>query len=218
GGRSNGSQDGAGEVVGRGEHGVAGDRPRAGDPALEQRIAAMEGDVAELNALVSELLGMVKLDSAQAMTAAPFDLTAALRNCIATLPRPIDASLPDLGMVVGDQRLLTRAFGNLLRNAVKYADREIAVSARRLLDGEIEIDVEDDGPGIPEHERERIFEPFYRLDRSRDRASGGFGLGLSIAQKAVALHGGVIKVGSSALGGARMTIVLPAKPAGRQPS
>ena len=57
---------------------------------------------------------------------------------------------------------------------------------------------------------ERIFEPFYRLDRSRDRASGGFGLGLSIAYKAVALHGGTIRVEQSPLGGARFVISLPA--------
>jgi two-component system OmpR family sensor kinase len=73
----------------------------------------------------------------------------------------------------------------------------------------VEIVVEDDGPGIPEAERERIFEPFYRLDRSRDRATGGFGLGLSIAHKAVLLHGGTLSVDASALGGARFAIILP---------
>jgi two-component system OmpR family sensor kinase len=69
--------------------------------------------------------------------------------------------------------------------------------------------VEDDGPGIPEDERERIFEPFYRLDRSRDRATGGFGLGLSIARKAVLLHGGSVHVEGSRLGGARFVVSLP---------
>jgi two-component system OmpR family sensor kinase len=71
------------------------------------------------------------------------------------------------------------------------------------------IAVEDDGPGIPEAERERIFEPFFRLDRSRDRATGGFGLGLSIARKAVLLHGGRLAVEESKLGGARFVITLP---------
>jgi two-component system OmpR family sensor kinase len=73
----------------------------------------------------------------------------------------------------------------------------------------VQIVVEDDGPGIPQTERERIFEPFYRLDRSRDRATGGFGLGLSIARKAINLHGGSLVVEDSALGGARFVIVLP---------
>jgi len=73
----------------------------------------------------------------------------------------------------------------------------------------VQVVVEDDGPGIPDAERERIFEPFYRLDRSRDRNTGGFGLGLSIARKAVELHGGTLSAGASALGGARFTITLP---------
>jgi two-component system OmpR family sensor kinase len=84
----------------------------------------------------------------------------------------------------------------------------VALSARRD-GGLLEIMVDDDGPGIPDEERERIFEPFYRLDRSRDRATGGFGLGLSIARKAVALHGGVLAVQRSPLGGARFVISLP---------
>lgn len=109
---------------------------------------------------------------------------------------------------MGDQRLLARAVGNLLRNAQKYGARRIALSARHGT--QIEIVVEDDGPGVPEADRERIFEPFYRLDRSRDRATGGFGLGLSIAQKALALHGGTIRVEQSALGGARFVIAFPA--------
>lgn len=66
--------------------------------------------------------------------------------------------------------------------------------------------MEDNGPGIPESERDRIFEPFYQIDRSRDRSTGGFGLGLSIVQKAVALHGGSVTVGTSRLGGARFTV------------
>lgn len=100
--------------------------------------------------------------------------------------------------------------GNMLRNAQKYAERSIAVSAGRR-NGAVEIVIEDDGPGIPPAERERIFEPFYRLDRSRDRATGGFGLGLSIARKAVAPHGGAIRVDRSALGGAKFVVALSVK-------
>ena len=103
---------------------------------------------------------------------------------------------------------MARAVGNLLRNAQKYAQGRIVLSARRTSEG-IEIAIDDDGPGIPAEEREKIFDPFYRLDRSRDRATGGFGLGLSIAQKAVVLHGGRLRVETSTLGGARFVIELP---------
>ncbi|MES2018408.1 MAG: ATP-binding protein [Pseudomonadota bacterium] len=186
-------------------------RGAAANPALEARIVAMEGDVAELNGLVNELLSMSRLTSRETLQLETFALAPALEDCIAALP-PNDCATrfdpaPPLGEVNADRRLLARAIGNLLRNAQKYCERQVALSARRA-DG-IEIMVDDDGPGIPEEERERIFEPFYRLDRSRDRATGGFGLGLSIAFKAVALHGGTIRVEASPLGGARFVISLP---------
>ena len=185
---------------------------RAADPALHKRIAAMGGDLAELNALVNELLSMSKLDNAREAQRAPFEMAPMLRDCIGGLHPQPEQLLSDLdaglGMFEGDRRLLARAVDNLLRNAQKYAARQVALHARRD-GGRVEIVVEDDGPGIPEDERERIFEPFHRLDRSRDRATGGFGLGLSIARKAVTLHGGTLHVEHSALGGARFVISLP---------
>ncbi|MEP7084733.1 MAG: ATP-binding protein, partial [Betaproteobacteria bacterium] len=73
----------------------------------------------------------------------------------------------------------------------------------------VDITVEDDGPGIPQAERQRVFDAFYRLDRSRDRNTGGFGLGLAIANKAVMLHDGKIVIADSALGGAKFSLVIP---------
>ncbi len=187
-------------------------RPDGSDPKLAQRIDAMQGDVAELNALVNELLSMTKLDSNQTLQLAEVDLNDALQSCIDALPpKPckVSVDLPaDLGHMLVDQRLLCRAVGNLLRNGQKYCENSVLLSARRGT--VLEIVVEDDGPGIPPEERSRIFEPFYRLDRSRDRLTGGFGLGLSIASKAVALHGGTIRVEQAALGGARFVVTLPA--------
>jgi signal transduction histidine kinase len=185
---------------------------RAGDPALSKRVAAMHGDLAELNALVNELLSMSKLDSASEPQRALFEVEPVLRECLDALhPRPatLDCAIgPGLGSIDGDRRLLARAMGNLLRNAQKYAVHTVALSAHRA-GGLLEIAVDDDGPGIPGDERERVFEPFYRLDRSRDRATGGFGLGLSIARKAVGLQGGTLRVEDSPLGGARFVISLP---------
>lgn len=187
-------------------------RSAAADPALESRITAMEGDLAELNSMVNELLGMARLDSKQALQLEVLPLAPLLLQALEALPPGtcrLDAALPEgLGEVHADRRLLARALGNLLRNGQKYAQGTVGLSAARHGDA-IEIMVDDDGPGIPEQERARIFDPFYRLDRSRDRATGGFGLGLSIAAKAVQLHGGRIDVSTSPLGGARFTIRLP---------
>jgi two-component system OmpR family sensor kinase len=185
-------------------------RTAAPDGALTPRIAAMGGDLAELNALVGELLSLTRIGSEQAKQPAPFALAPALRECGELLDHAVEIDVdaaPD--SVTGDRRLLMRAVGNVLRNARKYARNRIILSARRTGPATLEIVVEDDGPGIPQAERERIFEPFYRLDRSRDRATGGFGLGLSIARKAVELHGGTIRAEGSALGGARFVITLP---------
>jgi two-component system OmpR family sensor kinase len=187
-------------------------RSAAPDGVLTPRIVAMEADLAELNALVSELLGMAKIGSERPLEADPFELAPALRQCGEQLDHPLEVEVDEaLGRVTGDRRLLLRAVGNVLRNAQKYAKLRIILSARRVGAAAVEIVVEDDGPGIPESERERIFEPFYRLDRSRDRATGGFGLGLSIARKAVELHGGTIKVEESTLGGARLVMTLPVR-------
>jgi two-component system OmpR family sensor kinase len=155
---------------------------------------------------------MSKLDNAQGPQRALFELEALLRESADGLhPRPQRLALElasCLGSIDGDRRLIGRAVGNLLRNAQKYAASQVALQARR--DGfRVEITVEDDGPGIPDDERERIFEPFFRLDRSRDRSTGGFGLGLSIARKAVALHGGTLVVERAQMGGARFVISLP---------
>ncbi len=189
-------------------------RDAAQDPALDKRITAMEGDVAELNGLVNELLAMAKLEREPGLKATSIDVDAMLRHCADSIDTPAGgpqlrlALNQVLGKVQGDERLLTRAIGNLLRNALKYANQQIVLSGS-LLPGQLELLVDDDGPGIPLDERARIFEPFYRLDRSRDRASGGFGLGLSIAQQAVKLHGGTIEIDQAELGGARFRIRLP---------
>jgi two-component system, OmpR family, sensor kinase len=187
-------------------------RAAADNPALEQRIAAMEGDLAELNGLVGELLSMTRMEGGQPLLREPLAVDEVLRQCVSALPPgPCALTLalpPALGTVEADRRLLARAIGNLLRNAQKYGTKEIRLSALR--GAALEIVVEDDGPGIPEAERGKVFEPFYRLDRSRDRATGGFGLGLSIAAKAVALHQGTIRIDTSPLGGARFVITLPA--------
>ena len=74
---------------------------------------------------------------------------------------------------------------------------------------EIAVIIEDSGPGIPESERDKIFERFYRLDDSRARETGGTGLGLAIAKEAVTLHGGRIEVGESEFGGSKFVILLP---------
>lgn len=107
-----------------------------------------------------------------------------------------------------DPNLIRRALSNLIRNADVYAETTITVgyevSGKSVL-----IYVDDDGPGIPEKDRERILQPFERLDVSRNRSSGGYGLGLSICREIASLHQGRILISDSILGGARIALELP---------
>ena len=112
-------------------------------------------------------------------------------------------------IVDGDPMALKRLIVNLTGNALQFGTYcEVSVTTRP---GFISIFIDDDGPGVPDSERAKIFEPFYRGDPSRSRATGGNGLGLAIARQIVEGHGGTIAAGSSPLGGARFLIEIPAR-------
>lgn len=108
----------------------------------------------------------------------------------------------------GDERYLHRVLQNLVTNAIRYARGRIVIHVLAH-PRDIELVVEDDGPGIPEADRERVFKPFARLDDSRHRASGGYGLGLSIVQRIAEWHGGRVWVDRAALGGAAFHMRWP---------
>jgi two-component system sensor histidine kinase SenX3 len=112
--------------------------------------------------------------------------------------------------VYGDEALLVVAVHNLISNAIAYspAGGRVGIGVKRG-EGEIEITVTDQGVGIPEEERERIFERFYRVDQARSRHTGGTGLGLSIVKHTVLNHGGDVRVWSVVGSGSSFTIRLP---------
>lgn len=122
---------------------------------------------------------------------------------------------PGLPPVTGDSVALEQAFRNLIGNAVRHASegKWIGVSAARSGDG-VEVRVCDRGPGIPDEELGRIFEPFYRGGRTRQTQIRGTGLGLSLVKEAVERHRGTIRVGNSPGGGAEFTLHLPVVPEG----
>ena len=114
------------------------------------------------------------------------------------------------GRVRGDTTSLAQVVRNLVDNAARHADAAIAVAVRDAGD-QVELSVDDDGPGIPEDQRDRVFERFVRLDEARARDAGGSGLGLAIVKEIVTAHGGTVTVSSAAgLGGARFVVRLPA--------
>lgn len=184
----------------------------------ERLWAMMEADLDELDHLIDTSLTYARFEreapephfSTVAFAEWLQDEVDAVRLLGRDLTITVDTEqLPDTLQVDLDRKAMPYALRNLLRNAFKYASREIRVSAD--YDGEqVRIHVDDDGIGIPPEEREHIFSAFTRLDRSRDRATGGYGLGLAIARRVLELHGGNACADSSPLGGARLTLVWKA--------
>ena len=102
---------------------------------------------------------------------------------------------------------IQRCLNNIIENSSKFANK-IEIKFQKLK-GNILIIVEDNGPGIPIHERENVFKPFYKIDKSRSEKSSSVGLGLSISSDIIRSHGGKIEIGESNLGGLKVTISLP---------
>lgn len=185
-------------------------------PASRERLQGLVAHIRELDELVLELLSYSRLQNPERL---PERVEVPLDEFIDSILGSVDEEQsPDIVIDVLlhgqlerfslDPRLTARALQNLLRNAMRYCERRIQVGVQVCPKG-CEIWVDDDGIGIPDDERERIFEPFYRLDRSRDRATGGFGLGLAISRRALEAQGGTLTVQASPLGGARFRLWLP---------
>lgn len=109
--------------------------------------------------------------------------------------------------VQGREQALKRALSNIIGNAFNYG-KTIAVNLESV-GNKVEITIDDDGPGIPEDKREDVFKAFYRLEGSRNKETGGVGLGLSIAKDVVTSHGGTIELHDSPIGGLRVLVSIP---------
>ena len=189
----------------------------ADDNTKPRYLAGLNTDIDDLESLVNELLHYARfernesLPGFEAIQLIPW-LEAIIENArgyagdltLSCLKENIPTSIT----AQGAPRHLARVIHNLLRNAVRYSEQNIQV--RLETNGtHIIIHVDDDGIGIPEVERERIFDAFARLDDSRSRQSGGHGLGLAIAKRIIEAHNGSITISNSPMTGARFTVTWP---------
>ncbi|MBD9460580.1 HAMP domain-containing protein [Pseudomonas sp. PDM05] len=185
------------------------------DPRLRSElIADMYADLGELEEMVSELLTYASLErGATQVTRENIEAHSWLDSVIGSVALEAEAAGVRLTLrscevdtIQIEPRFMARAVINLLRNAIRYAERRVEVSLVKFGSG-YEVRVCDDGPGVPEDGRAKIFQPFMRLDASRDRRTGGFGLGLALVQRVSQWHGGQVEVLDSQWGGAsfRMT-------------
>jgi two-component system sensor histidine kinase RstB len=176
-------------------------------------IEGIEEDLSELDLLVNEMLSFARMELNQELfLLEPQELQQWLANNHTILQRSCKKNFAiGLGPEIicrFDSRLLLRALSNLVRNADIHAKSSIQIT-HHIEGDNVLICVEDDGLGIPVHERERILEPFERLDDARTRESGGHGLGLSIVRAIVQQHNGKIMISQSVLGGACFSFYLP---------
>ncbi|ROR65409.1 sensor histidine kinase [Agrococcus jenensis] len=164
-----------------------------------------------MHGIVEGLLLLARLDEHEAGQRRPVDLDdLALTEVerVRALGRVADGSAVRVAPVVGDARLLARALRNLVDNALRHARDAVALGSV-VRDGRAMVWVDDDGAGVPESERERVFERFVRLDEGRARDDGGSGLGLAIVREVARAHGGDAWITASPSGGARFVLELP---------
>ena len=188
------------------------------DPEVVRRLARRLAEEAErVGAMIEELLDLGRIEAEGSAQTQQLDINEIL-DAAEERVRPLAEQrgievVRDNGRrlsVSADRSQLVSAVANLLDNAAKYSPEgaRIWVSARAGPEG-VEIEVRDEGIGIPSHDLDRIFERFYRVDPARSRETGGAGLGLSIVRHAVLNHGGEVRVNSREGEGSTFTIVLP---------
>lgn len=184
----------------------------------QQQVEQIDKDIEALNTLIDEIMTYAKLE--QGMPSLEFEDVSLFEVLDQVLietealktGKTLELQAPPIGVIVEtERRYLHRVVQNLVGNAVRYCDHKVLISGGVNDEGMAYICVEDDGPGIPEEDRKRIFDAFARLDDSRTRASGGYGLGLSIVSRIAYWFGGTVGIDESpTLGGARFTMTWPA--------
>ena len=185
---------------------------------VESHLDRIEKEAGRLNALVGELLQVTRAEAdATRLRSQQVDLAQLLGELVEDARLEADARGCRIEVRVvpstipGDPELLRRAFENVIRNGIRYSpagttlEVQLTTAAPRAI-----VSVRDYGPGVPRDSLNRIFDPFYRVEQDRDRASGGVGLGLAIARRAIQLHGGFISA-RNAQPGLMVEISLPAE-------
>jgi two-component system sensor histidine kinase CpxA len=176
-------------------------------PGMEEQLDRIERETGRLNSLIGQLLSLSQLESTQRLPETQsislfclidellpdMEYEAQRRNCGVRIVniKPAEKTIE----VMGSRELLGRAIENVIRNAIAYTAEGTSVEIELIREDQADqqfavIQVKDHGPGVPEAALQSIFRPFYRLDLSRQRSTGGYGVGLAITERAIRLHGG----------------------------
>jgi two-component system OmpR family sensor kinase len=181
----------------------------------------VQAEIARIGRLVDDLLLLARTEQTQSLRLERIELAKYVRELwdgtSLLARRRFELGPVPAGALTADPDRLAQALRNLMSNAIDHTAPNrglVRMRVERVADGRagtegIRFMVEDDGPGIPLDQRERVFDRFHRIDAARDRASGGTGLGLAIVRMIAEAHGGLVAAGSSPEGGARMVVQLP---------
>jgi signal transduction histidine kinase len=183
---------------------VAGEQGGANEGVL--------ADTIRLERIVGNLMELARSDEAAALPGTAIALDIVVADEITAVQRSSSIAISAVGIddtvVSGRSDALARVARNLLDNAVRHARGRVDVTLHHD-NGWAELTVDDDGPGVPAEAEQWIFDRFARLDGSRDRSTGGVGLGLAVVRAVVEHHGGTVGCARSPLGGARFLVRLP---------
>ena len=187
--------------------------PDSVDP--QQVLDDLESENKRMGNIVGDLLHLARSDEGRmTVTKRPIDLMDLLFEEATSLRSrsSIEVDTSDVNPVVceADPDRMSHVVRNLMDNAARYAKTKVKVSCAEV-DGEVIILVSDDGPGIPEEDRARVFDRFVRLDENRSKKQGGTGLGLSVVRSMVEAHGGHVGFGTPEIGGATAVISIPTR-------
>ena len=185
---------------------------------VERHHARIACEADRLEQLIARTLRLASLERPmRGLESVPVDLGGLITNIVSDVGIEADAHGCNVELqgeraphVAGDPELLRSALENVIRNAVRYSPpgANVAIDVQRA-GKRLEVVVRDGGPGVPEKDLQLIFEPFYRVDAARNRAVGGDGLGLAIAARAIAIHGGTIEARNLSSGGLAVHMMLP---------
>jgi PAS domain S-box-containing protein len=189
--------------------------------------SAINDEVKRLSKMITQYLDITRLESGASQPRFTPVRLEQLAERVLLLLEPVAAArqirlvrvfAPDIPPVIADAELLSRAAENLVSNAIKYspAGTTVHVAVQHAPPGQIELEVADQGYGIPAQDRERIFEKFYRVPRPQDAGVPGTGLGLALVREIMELHGGSVRVASEVNGGSTFTLTLPVNAKGER--
>ena len=197
---------------------VALEIARDKSPAVEKELTRIAYETDKLNELIRQLLSLASLDASQnEITFEKVDLVELVQSIVSDANYEIQHRITPIQFITPKScdaevcyPLLRSAIENIIRNALRYTPENQPIKVTLLpKEDEIHISIEDSGPGIPEEKLAHVFDPFFRVDDSRTQRTGGFGLGLAIAKRAILLHKGHIYAKNLSQGGLNVTLSFP---------